>query len=161
MKKTLLTAVLLLCASVAQADLYQSTQTNGTVNFSDRLSADQAGNRLDKQITNPLVAGDLPGIWKASSANGNKTELTLRGNGSFVFDQSSEATLHHLYMCGTWQGDDDALSLVVKALKRQLENGEIEQTDGTHREQATILSAQQDRIILLIQGEKLVFNRVS
>lgn len=153
--------VLLLCTSLAHADLYQTKQHDGTSQYGDKLSTDQGANRLDTQITNALQAGDLPGSWLASSANGNKTELTLRSNGSFVFDQSSEDSLHRVYMCGTWQGDDDALALVVKALKRQLENGEIEQVDGSHKQDATILSAQHDRIILLIQGEKLVFNRAS
>ena len=109
----------------------------------------------------PLIADELPGIWEAKSANGHTTELTLRSNGSFVFDQASDSTLHRVYMCGTWQDTDETLALVVKGLKRQLDSGDIEQAAGTHQEEAEILSAQQNQIILLIQGEKLVFNRRS
>ena len=154
-----LATVMLLCASLAQAELYQTEQDDGTTSFSDRVTEPLNARRLGTKITHPLEADELPGIWHASSIDGRETELTLGSNGSFVFDQSSDSTLHRLFMCGTWQGRDEALDLVVKGLKRQLENGQIEQADRPHQEAATILSAQKDRIILLIHGEKLIFNR--
>jgi hypothetical protein len=129
--------------------------------FSDRVTNYSAARRHSKQITHPLATSDLPGTWESKSDNGHKTELTLRSNGSFVFDQSSDSTVHRVYLCGTWQGAEKSLALVVKAAKRQLEDGAIEQAAGTYSEAATILSAQQNRIILRIQGEKLVFNRTS
>ena len=157
MKKLLLATALLLCASLAQADLYQTQLADGTVSFSDKSTTNSQHH--DTQITNPLEADELPGTWEATSANGNKSELTLRSNGSFVFEQENDVSLHHVYMCGTWESGAEALGLMVKALKRQLESGDIEQTDGAHQQRAPILSAQRDRMILVIQGEKLIFNR--
>lgn len=159
MQKTILTTVLILCASLAQADLYETAQTDGTRSFSDSVKDTTQAQRHNAEITHPLKAGELPGIWEAKSLDGRKTELTLRSNGSFVFDQASDRTSHRVYMCGTWKGNENALGLTVKALKRQLENGDIEQADGTHQEQAPILSAQKDRFIVVIHGEKLVFDR--
>ncbi|MDH3647484.1 MAG: hypothetical protein OER80_11995 [Gammaproteobacteria bacterium] len=159
MKKFILTTVLLLCASLAQAELFQMKQADGTNSYSDVATSPLNADRLPIEITHPLEADQLPGIWRASSLNGHETELTLRSDGSFVLDQSSDSTLHRLFMCGTWQGTDKALDLVIKGLKRQLKNGDIEQADRTYQEAATILSAQRDRIILLIRGEKLIFDR--
>ncbi|MBT8131955.1 MAG: DUF4124 domain-containing protein [Gammaproteobacteria bacterium] len=157
MKKLVIFTTLMLTASLAQAELYQNRQDDGTISFSDR--APQSASRIDRDITHPMEAADLPGLWLASSSDGLQTELTLRENGSFVFDQSSDNSMHRVYMCGTWEDGDDALELLVKGLKRQLASGDIEQADRNHKEEAEILSAQKDRMILRIKGEQLIFNR--
>lgn len=155
MKRFGLTCVLLLCAGFAQADLYQSRQADGVITYSDR--ADSSATRSETNITHPLEVAQLPGIWQAETFGSDRTELTLRGDGSFVFNQFGDNT--RTYMCGTWIGDVDMLNLTVKALKRQTRDGTIEQTDRTYDDAATILSAQRDRMIIVINGQKLVLNR--
>ncbi|MDH3588885.1 MAG: DUF4124 domain-containing protein [Gammaproteobacteria bacterium] len=157
MKKVGLLILLLSCASLAQADLYQSTQTDGTVSYSDRIPTLVDGERHDTAITNPMSADQLPGIWHASDYDGNDAELTLRDDMTFVFNQTGDKT--RVFMCGTWIPTVDALGLTVKALKRQLESGETEQADRVYQDAATILSAQRDRMILVINGQELVFDR--
>ena len=75
MKKTGLFVLLFLCASVAQADLYEARLADGSVSYSDRASPDSQ--RQNKSITNPMTADQMPGIWTASDFDGGKAELTL------------------------------------------------------------------------------------
>lgn len=155
MKRFGLACMLFLCVGIAHADLYASRQSDGVISYSDR--ADSSAARSDIEITHPLEAELLPGTWHAEAFDGDQTELQLRNDGSFVFNQFGDNT--RTYMCGDWNGDVETLNLTVKALKQQTEDGTIEQAADTYQETATILSSQRDRMIVVINGQKLVFNR--
>ncbi|NNM21436.1 MAG: hypothetical protein HKO55_09220 [Gammaproteobacteria bacterium] len=150
-----LACMLFLCVGIAHADLYASHQADGVISYSDRANSDAA--RSDVEITHPLEAAQLPGTWHTDALNGERAELQLGNDGSFVFNQFGDST--RTYMCGAWNGDVETLNLTVKALKRQTEDGAIEQAAGTYQETAPILSSQRDRMIVVIDGQKLVFNR--
>ncbi len=157
MKKAGLLIVMISLASTAQADLFEARQADGVRSFSDRTATTASATRHNRAITNPLKAEMLPGVWHATSHDGRRTELQLKANGSFVFDQTSDNT--RLYMCGMWEGSTSALQLTVNALKQQHANGDIEQTTGSYSDEARILTAQRDRIIVRLNGETLVFDR--
>lgn len=159
MKKFSFVAWLILVANFAQAELYETRLADGSVAYTDRVSSLSQATRHDRKITHELGDGELAGLWRANSSNGDEAQLTLRGDGSFVFDQRSEQTLHRVYMCGTWTAAERALDLEVKAHKRRLQSGITEQSADSFRSQARILAARKDRITLVIDGQQLTFDR--
>lgn len=148
----------LIVANFAHAELYETRLADGSIAYTDRVDAPTQARRHDRAITHALEAEQLPGSWHASSAAG-KAELTLRADGSFVFDQRSEQTLHRVYMCGRWAPAERALDLEVKAHKVRLQSGATEQNAESFQATARILSARRDRITLVIDGQQLTFDR--
>lgn len=159
MKKLGLVVSFMLLASHAQAELYETRLADGSIAYTDRVTSFSNTTRHDQEITSRVQSDELSGTWKARAANGDEAQLTLRENGSFVFDQRSEQTLHRVYMCGTWTPAERALALEVQAHKRRLLSGATEQSAGAFQSQAKILTARRDRITLLIDGQQLTFDR--
>lgn len=158
MQKITLIALFSLCASV-QAELYETRLADGSRSFSDQAVQPFAATLHKRTITHKLPQSQLPGTWEGTSNDGRSTTLTLRDDGSFVIDQRSDNTPRRLYMCGEWQSARDALALKVKAYKKRLDNGETEQAAAAFDAQAPILSARRNRLIVVLEGEQLVFDR--
>lgn len=145
-------------ANSALAELYETRLADGSIAYSDRVVQLSTAQRHDRDITHALEADAWPGSWQADSRHGT-AELTLRADGTFVFDQRSEDSLHRIYMCGQWTPAERALELEVKAHKVRLQSGATEQNAEAFHSEARILSARRDRITLLIDGQRLTFDR--
>ena len=158
MQRLTLIVLLTLCTS-AQAELYEIRNADGSRSFSDHAAQPFQATYHDRAVTQKLEQGQLHGTWEATSHDGRSTTLTLRDDGSFVVDQRSDETPHRLYMCGEWQNAKDALAFNVKAYKRRLDNGETEQAAADFEASAQILSARRNRLIVVLEGEQLVFDR--
>lgn len=148
----------LLAANLAHAELYETRLADGSVAYSDRVVNLSQAQRHDRDVTHALQDGQLPGSWHARSPRGD-AELTLRADGSFVFDQRSDDTPYRVYMCGSWAQAERALELEVKAHKVRLQSGETEQNAQAYNASARILAARRDRITLEIDGQRLTFDR--
>lgn len=158
MHKFAIAITVLLAANLAHAELYETRLADGSAAFSDRVADFSHAQRHDRAITHALKPGELPGSWQARPVGG-KAELTLRADGSFVFDQRSDDTLHRVYMCGRWARGEHTLELEVKAHKVRLQSGATEQNAEAYNASARILAARRDRITLEIDGRRLTFDR--
>jgi len=159
LSSALLALVSLFVTGYASADTRVAMRTDGSTEFSDRLSP-SAGAALDVPSERAnITGGKLQGRWLAQSDDGMTTVLELRPSGAFSFDRQASATPERDYLCGDWSFQRGELSLSASTQKTRLVSGEIVQNQNKQLRSFTVLAARPDMLILRDAGRTLTFYR--
>ena len=174
LRTTVLTAALMLAAPAANAELYAYSDAAGATTYTDRptvmaRSSSSSTNRAKGMSIGAqyhardveLDADSLSGTWCTVSQDGMHTRFEIRPNGTFLFDQRATQTPERTWMCGTVDFSGGAMTLALSESKHRTAEGAIEQQLGESQAEATVVSAGTGQLVLRIEGETLVFQRVA
>lgn len=160
MKSALFATLALAITAPAGADVLRYVDENGRTGFTDRAPVEASIRRVQPDSERFRVNADkLPGVWSARGLDGVNAELRITPSGSFVFDRRDETSPARLYMCGNWTSQGKLLSLDVRSLKQQFEDGAIEQQSEASTETFEVLSATRDLLVIRFAGRTFNFRR--
>ncbi len=162
MKATLsmTTIALLLACSPASADYFSAQADDGVRSFSDRPLATSAhSTRVAGDVVEVPARDELTGMWTAEGDNGRYINFRIEASGKYVFDERNHDTPARLYMCGRLQTTGDSLELSVVARKEMQASGETTEARNAGMVEFEVVSARSDRLVLDVEGTKLVFFR--
>ncbi|MEL7448752.1 MAG: DUF4124 domain-containing protein [Pseudomonadota bacterium] len=162
MKATLplTTLALLLACAPASADYFSAQADDGVRSYSDRpLASTARSTRVAGNEVEVPARSELTGLWTAEGDNGRYVNFSIEESGKYIFDQRNHDTPARLYMCGRLQTTDDSLELSVVARKEMQATGETTEVRNAGMLEFEVVSVRSDRIVLDIEGTKLVFFR--
>jgi hypothetical protein len=154
-----LCAMLCVLAGVAAADTRVAYVAGRPTQYSDRLAPSEGAPLAMESERAAITSGRMQGRWLAQSEDGALTVLELRPGGGFMFDHQAQTTPERAYMCGDWSFERGELSLLAKTLKTRAITGEIQLSEGEHRQSYTVLAARTDVLILRGDHQTLTFYR--